>query len=62
MIKKENQTKEMDMISEEANKYLVEKGNINKNIMELNEKIDNQKEIYETKMEDLNKMECLLSF
>lgn len=56
MIKKENQTKEMDIISEEANKYLVEKGNINKNIMELNEKIDKQKEVYETKMEDLNKM------
>ena len=56
MIKKENQTKEMDIISEEANKYLIEKGNINKNIMELNEKIDNQKEVYETKMEDLNKM------
>ena len=56
MMKKENQTKEMDVISEEANKYLVEKGNINKNIMELNEKIDSQKEVYETKMEDLNKM------
>ena len=56
MMKKENQTKEMDVISEEANKYLVEKGNINKNIMELNEKIDSQKAVYETKMEDLNKM------
>lgn len=54
--KKKAQTDEMDRISEEANKYLKEKGNVNKELIELNEKIDNQKLTYENKMKELNKM------
>jgi chromosome segregation ATPase len=54
--KKQAQTDEMDRISEEANKYLKEKGNVNKELIELNEKIDNQKMTYENKMKELNKM------
>jgi chromosome segregation ATPase len=54
--KKEIQCKEMDKISEEANKYLKEKGNINQQLVELNSKIDNKKTSYENKMQELNKM------
>lgn len=54
--KKEKQTNDMDLISEEANKYLKEKGIINKELIELNEKIDNQKQVYDSKMQELNKM------
>lgn len=54
--RKKQQTEEMDRISEEANKYLKEKGNVNQELVELNEKIDNQKLTYENKMKELNKM------
>ena len=54
--KKKLQTKEMDRISEEANRYLKDKENINNELVELNEKIDNQKITYENKMKELNKM------
>lgn len=54
--KKKTQTEEMDRISEEANKYLKEKGNVNQELVELNEKIENQKLTYENKMKELNKM------
>jgi len=46
----------MDLISEEANKYLKEKGIINKELIELNQKIDTQKDVYDSKMQELNKM------
>jgi hypothetical protein len=54
--KKDKQSREMDKISEEANKYLQEKGTINKELVELNEKIDNQRTDHENKMQELNKM------
>jgi chromosome segregation ATPase len=54
--KKNEQSKEMDKISEEANKYLKEKGNINKELVELNEKIESNKNVYDSKMQELNKM------
>lgn len=56
ITKKDGQSKEMDKISEEANRFLKEKGTINKELVELNEKIDNQKVSYENKMGELNKM------
>lgn len=54
--KKEKQSREIDAISEEANKYLKDKGNINKELVELNEKIDEQKTLYGNKMNELDKM------
>jgi chromosome segregation ATPase len=56
LAKKEKQSKEMDKISEEANKFLKEKGTISKQLVELNNKIDNKKINYEIKMQELNHM------
>lgn len=56
IYRKDEQSKQMDKISEEANKYLKEKGQINKELVELNEKIENNKNNYETKIQELNKM------
>ena len=46
----------MDKISEEANKYLAEKDTVNKNLIDLNQKIDEQKQLYELEMQNINKM------
>lgn len=56
LAKKKHQTEEMDKISQEANKYLQEKGKVNEELLQLNEKIDNQKATYESRMKELNKM------
>ena len=56
LAKKEQQNKEMDKISEEANKYLNEKGKINEELVKLNEKIDAQKIEHESKVQELSKM------
>lgn len=53
---KEQRSKDMDIISKEANKYLEEKDNVNKNLLDLNHKIDEQKQIYEVEMQNINKM------
>ena len=53
---KEERSKEMDKISEEANKYLAEKDTVNKNLIDLNQKIDEQKQLYELEMQNINKM------
>lgn len=53
---KEERSKEMDRISEEANKYLHEKDTVNKNLIDLNQKIDEQKQQYEYEMQNINKM------
>lgn len=54
--KKKIQTAEMDRISEEANRYLKEKGNINADLVKINEEIDKNKLDYENKLKELNKM------
>lgn len=54
--KKEEQQKEMDKISLEANKFLKEKGSINRELISINEKIETAKVDYESKISDLNKM------
>lgn len=53
---KEERSKEMDKISDEANKYLQEKDTVNKNLIDLNQKIDEQKQQYELEMQNINKM------
>ena len=53
---KEERSKEMDQISDEANKYLLEKDTVNKNLIDLNTKIDEQKQQYELEMQNINKM------
>jgi len=53
---KEERSKEMDLISDEANKYLQEKDTVNKNLIDLNQKIDEQKHQYELEMQNINKM------
>lgn len=53
---KDERTNEMDKISEEANKYLAEKDTVNKNLIDLNQKIDEQKQLYELEMQNINKM------
>lgn len=54
--KKKIQTAEMDRISEEANRYLKEKGNINADLVKINDEIDKNKLDYENKLKELNKM------
>lgn len=56
LVLKEERSKEMDRISEEANKYLQEKDTVNQNLIELNQKIDEQKQQYEFEMQNINKM------
>ena len=54
--KKEKQNKEMNKISEEANRYLLKKGTINEELIKLNKKIDQEKIEHESKMQELTKM------
>jgi hypothetical protein len=54
--KKEKQNKEMNKISEEANKYLQKKGTINEELVKLNQKIEQEKIEHESKMQELTKM------
>lgn len=56
MTRKSSQSQEMEKISNEANRYLKEKENVNKELVDLNEKIDSQKVSYDNKMKELNKM------
>ena len=53
---KEEKSKEMDKISEEANRYLQEKDSVNKNLIDLNKKIEEQKQNYELEIQNINKM------
>ncbi len=53
---KEERSNEMDRISDEANKYLLEKDTVNKNLIDLNQKIDEQKQQYELEIQNINKM------
>jgi hypothetical protein len=55
-IKKTRQGNEMDMISEDANKFLNEKSKITQELVNLSEKIDTQKINFESKMSEMNKM------
>jgi hypothetical protein len=46
----------MEKISEKGNKYLAENENVNKNLIDLNKKIEEKKRIYEIEMQNMNKM------
>lgn len=56
IIKKEARAKAMDEMAKEANMYLMEKDFVNKEIIELNEKIDEQKENHSNKVFEIKQM------
>ena len=54
--KKESRAKAMDEMAKEANIFLMEKDIVNKEIIELNEKIDEQKELHLNKVFEIKQM------
>jgi hypothetical protein len=54
--KKEERAKKMEEISKEANNYLMEKEFVNRQILELNSKIEEQKENHEIKIFEIKQM------